>query len=290
MKWFRLYSEVLDDPKVQQLHPAMFKHWINLLCLASQTDRDGLLPDEAAIAFRLRVRPTQVSTIIDALIDARLIDRVDCPAKPLQLFVHKWQDRQQKSDDVAQRVARHRAANQENVTLQETLQKRSRVEEDKNRQEESREDENTTRAGPREERFETFWSAYPRKVKKDAARKAFEKRKVDEALLLKMLAALDWQRTSPDWIKDGGQFIPHPSTWLNAAQWEDEQQQLKPFSFVAKTKAESMERLIAFTQAESEKHEHSRNGEVIDAQSRVVESITTRDPGRFRRGLGGGAE
>ena len=129
MKWLRLYSEVLDDPKVQQLHPAMFKHWINLLCLASQTDDGGHLPDEEAIAFRLRVRKSELRKIIDTLCAAGLLDRCENSTTLVQLSVHKWSERQRKSDDVAQRVARYRAETGPNVTLQETLLKRP-VEED----------------------------------------------------------------------------------------------------------------------------------------------------------------
>lgn len=71
-------------------------------------------------------------------------------------------------------------------------------------------------------RFERFWTAYPRKVGKDAARKAFEKRKPDESLLARMISAIDSQAKSEAWRKDAGQFIPHPSTWLNEGRWEDE--------------------------------------------------------------------
>lgn len=71
-------------------------------------------------------------------------------------------------------------------------------------------------------RFEDFWSFYPRKVGKDAARRAFAKRNVDDMLLAKMLDALETQKRSPEWKKDGGQFIPHPSTWLNQGRWQDE--------------------------------------------------------------------
>lgn len=70
--------------------------------------------------------------------------------------------------------------------------------------------------------FETFWSTYPRKVGKDAARKAFEKRRPDDELLGQMLTAIRRQVLSPAWVKDGGQFIPHPSTWLNEGRWQDE--------------------------------------------------------------------
>lgn len=37
-----------------------------------------------------------------------------------------------------------------------------------------------------------------------------------------MLAALAQQKKSPQWVKDGGEFIPHPATWLNQGRWQDE--------------------------------------------------------------------
>ena len=70
--------------------------------------------------------------------------------------------------------------------------------------------------------FDVFWSAYPRKVAKPNALKAFEKVQPDEALLSRMLDAVERAKASPQWMKDGGQYIPHPATWLNAQRWEDE--------------------------------------------------------------------
>ena len=72
------------------------------------------------------------------------------------------------------------------------------------------------------ELFDLFWGAYPRKVGKDAARRAFEKRKPDRALLESMLQALTVARSSRDWTREGGRFIPHPATWLNQGRWQDE--------------------------------------------------------------------
>ena len=37
-----------------------------------------------------------------------------------------------------------------------------------------------------------------------------------------MAKALAAWTVSTDWTKDGGQFIPHASTWLNGKRWEDE--------------------------------------------------------------------
>lgn len=73
-----------------------------------------------------------------------------------------------------------------------------------------------------EERFEAFWTAYPRKQGKAAARKVFARLKVDEGLLAQMLEAIDAQKRCAQWSTDGGKYIPQPTTWLNQGRWEDE--------------------------------------------------------------------
>ena len=70
--------------------------------------------------------------------------------------------------------------------------------------------------------FLKFWRAYPKKVAKDSAQKAFEKRKVDHELLETMLNALAKQKISEAWTKENGQFVPNPATWLNGGRWMDE--------------------------------------------------------------------
>ena len=78
------------------------------------------------------------------------------------------------------------------------------------------------------ERFERFWAAYPRKTAKPDARRKFESIDPDEDLLKVMLDAIEKQKRSDQWTKDGGQFIPYPATWLNQRRWEDEVQPAKP--------------------------------------------------------------
>ena len=72
MKWFRFYTEVLDDPKVQRLSPHLFKAWVNLLCIASKGD--GKLPSYDDLAFMLRMSVQDVASHVDDLILAGLID------------------------------------------------------------------------------------------------------------------------------------------------------------------------------------------------------------------------
>ena len=68
-----------------------------------------------------------------------------------------------------------------------------------------------------ESAFTRFWKAYPRKVSKPHAQKAWRLNKCD-AIAERVIAALDAQK--PLW-KDP-QFIPYPATWLNGRRWEDE--------------------------------------------------------------------
>lgn len=73
-----------------------------------------------------------------------------------------------------------------------------------------------------EQRFNSFWEAYPNKKAKAAARKAWDKLRVDDALLALILTALQKHKQQPAWTKDGGAYIPHPATWLNGRRWEDD--------------------------------------------------------------------
>ncbi len=71
----------------------------------------------------------------------------------------------------------------------------------------------------KEQQFEEFWAAYPKKVAKSSAKKAFEK---VSAPLETLLTAIGRQKCSEQWSKDNGQFIPNPATWLNQERWNDE--------------------------------------------------------------------
>lgn len=73
-----------------------------------------------------------------------------------------------------------------------------------------------------ETQFSEFYSKYPKKVKKQDVKKWFKKNKPSNELFSSMLHSLERFRASKDWQKDGGQFIPYPTTWLNQKRWEDE--------------------------------------------------------------------
>lgn len=72
--------------------------------------------------------------------------------------------------------------------------------------------------------FQIFWKNYPKKKKKADAEKAWKKLKPN---LDEVLGALDWQTKSKDWLKDAGQFIPYPASYLNSKSWLDEPEEMR---------------------------------------------------------------
>lgn len=86
-------------------------------------------------------------------------------------------------------------------------------------------DDEDNDAGLQERRFGEFWVAYPRKVGKEAARKAWRRIKPTSDHHLKILAAIKQARNNEQWQRDNGRYIPNPSTWLNQGRWDDEIQQ-----------------------------------------------------------------
>lgn len=91
-RWFRFYTGVVDDPKAQMLSPELFKHWVNVLCIAAQ--HDGILPDVAVSAFTLRMKPEKVAQVLTQLHGAGLLDKTETSFAP-----HNWNGRQYKTDE-----------------------------------------------------------------------------------------------------------------------------------------------------------------------------------------------
>ena len=77
------------------------------------------------------------------------------------------------------------------------------------------------------EKFETFYSAYPKKVKKSDVEKWFYKNKPNDELFKTIMNKLEDYKTI--WKNKDMQYIPYPTTWLNGKQWEDEIQRKQTY-------------------------------------------------------------
>lgn len=80
----------------------------------------------------------------------------------------------------------------------------------------------STPRGESDTLFERFWAAYPKKMGKQAARRAWDRLSPGLDLCREMAAALARQKASRDWTREGGRYIPYPATWINGRRWEDE--------------------------------------------------------------------
>ena len=67
--------------------------------------------------------------------------------------------------------------------------------------------------------FADWYAAYPLKVGKEAARRAWVKTARQRPPLPALLAAVASQKNSRRW-REG--FVPNPATWLNQHRWADE--------------------------------------------------------------------
>ncbi len=73
--------------------------------------------------------------------------------------------------------------------------------------------------------FEDFWGAYPRKIAKGHARKAFLAA-IKKERIVKIISAADQFATKCRTIDP--KYVPHPATWLNGERWLDEEAKYEP--------------------------------------------------------------
>lgn len=99
--WLRLYVELLDDPKIQQMSAKNFKILINLWCVSQKFD--GLIPSIKDVGFGLRVTEKKAAAIMNTFLEAGLFERKNNGFTP-----HGWEQRQYQSDSSTERVKRFR--------------------------------------------------------------------------------------------------------------------------------------------------------------------------------------
>lgn len=189
--------------------------------LWTEADKAGRLEDRPK-RLKAALFPYDDFDVDDALgrlANAKFITRYEGDGKPL-IQINTWAKHQRppksepESDLPAPMITRDGSDLIENVS--ERLEGKGR--------ERGKEGNGSTALtlGSVEDRFELFWQAYPRKVAKGAALTVWLRLKPSDEMTATMIAAVHEQAKSAQWLKDGGQFIPHPRTWLNQGRWEDQ--------------------------------------------------------------------
>jgi hypothetical protein len=104
MKWFRMFDEAMDDPKLNMLTSDQFRFWFKLVCLANRQKERGTLPPDDEIPLILHLRRDAYGKMISALEARNLFVRTPSG----RLKPTGWDERQRDSDDAAKRKARYR--------------------------------------------------------------------------------------------------------------------------------------------------------------------------------------
>jgi uncharacterized protein YdaU (DUF1376 family) len=171
--------------------------------------------DDAALAGRMGCSKRKARALVDALIKRGKIEVHG------DYLTHK---RAQDHANTTRKVSEQRANSGRKGGEKRPVDKKNKhlgkaSASDENKQ--IREDKNITPLYPPrgDDRFDDFWPMYPRKVGKDAARKAWAKA-VKRSSADEILAGLKLQL--PALAAKEQRFQPHPATWLNEGRWQDE--------------------------------------------------------------------
>ena len=153
------------------------------------------------------------------------------------LEIHDWYDYagklidQREAEKQRSRRRRAKAKTEEETTdgrptddQEKTVGRVDKTRVDKTRVDKTKGDKSPTSAKPtaQDDRFDQFWNAYPRKVGKKAAQNSWKKIKPTAELFEKIMQSLEAAKHSAQWQRENGQYIPHPTTWLNQGRWDDE--------------------------------------------------------------------
>ena len=279
LKWFRVYSDFLNNAKICRLNFIEQRHFIGILALKSSGVLDQECPEiimDGLVARGLGVGKKKISSLKNRLMGVALIDEYWQPLG--------WISRQFRSDHdatSAERQRKFREKMKKNRQTEEKRQQKGEKLEEKSYPQSDTIQQDTCESNAlcnvlgnapdtdtetdtelknppispqggevlsqpsllvdsepqrpsvtvpkknghaHDEAFARFWEAYPRKVGKHAARQVFDKINLDPETSDRIVAAADAYRKKV--AKDGTdpQYIKHPSGWLNARRWEDEQE------------------------------------------------------------------
>lgn len=179
--WIKLYRDILDDPDWHELDGDIAKLLVSLWLIASEDEtHEGRLPDSRRLAFRLRITEKQLNQALNKLSHWLVHDDI----KPIS---SRYQD------DAPER------AGEETETEKET----------------EGEKENACADNAQ---FSEFWKAYPKKIGKKDATRAWKRAKIN-GHFSEVMQALEAHKSSEKWIKG---YIHNPATWINGRHWEDE--------------------------------------------------------------------
>lgn len=221
-QWLRLWHDMPTDPKWrtiakasgQRIGDVMAVYCHLLVCASNATERgrtQSFCSED--VASSLDMETEQVQQIIDAM-QGRVLESDTLMG---------WEKRQvAREDGASERAKAWREAKKQAKPAETNATERNRTQaERKQTPDKDKDKDKNTNTVDQPDGFDSFWSAYPKKVGKPAALKAFRSARIN-GHLPEVLADIEDKAGSEAWTKAGGQFVPNPATYLNQRRWEDQ--------------------------------------------------------------------
>ncbi len=230
MKWFKHDSDSSNDAKLKKLRlkygaQGYGIYWYCLELIARNVEKHNLTfeleHDAELIADDFKLSSDLVQHIMTYMVELGLFEESNGMITCLKMA--------SRTDEYTQKLLQSIKKYPDNITTlsAHSLTKSVLIEENRTEEIILDKKEKTIKTEVLEDYFEDFWYKYPKKVGKEAARKAWNKANPD---IIKVIDAINWQRETKQWQAEDGKYIPNPATYLNQGRWMDEApEQAAPF-------------------------------------------------------------
>lgn len=199
MKWFKLYPEIANHPRLRILSFEDRWHYVSLMCAKADgtLDQPNAKLRDQMLSVHLGLTPVEMAQVKERLMDVELIaDDWD---------IINWDDKQSSDATGAARKRRQRA--REKLAKEKELRNKNK-EQDVTVTGQSRDIE-------KEETVERIWKLFPKKVAKARCVKKLEK------LSMTSLAEIEKDLRARVWPTET-RYILNPETYINQERWLDE--------------------------------------------------------------------
>ena len=242
VKWIKIVTDIFDDEKIILIEAmpeadAIIVIWFKVLCMAGKQNNGGVL----MLNNRMPYTDEMLSTIFRrslpvvrlALSTFERLGMIEIVSGAVT--IPNWGKHQNLEGIQARRnymagYMRDYREKQKQIaspTDSKHLHKPNVSDAEGEREEEVDKNKNNNSADkPRrfDGEFDVFWTSYPRKTAKQDAKKAFDAlmKQKDAPSIERLVESVEAHKKTDAWKKDGGQFIPHPATYLRQGRYDDE--------------------------------------------------------------------
>jgi len=241
MKWFRVYTDIIDDPKISKISLKSYQIFTFLLAFVAENDENGeFILDKKDISWRFRITVNALDKALNELESVNILSIQDGI-----LTILNWNKRQFKSDNINERVKKHRTKiREQDETLHETPPEQNRyrtdteqIQKQKNKSIDNLSKSNQVKLSAKEKElkleFENARKLYPGVKRGLDIEFAYLKKihkKTWRDIIPKLVPAINYRVQVAEMKDQEGDFFPewaHFKTYIYQSKWTESFGQVK---------------------------------------------------------------